>query len=64
MSTPTGPARRESLPPATCMDLIGDRVICALCGLADHAVRFIGEDTPPCEGCKAHRPELWEGGDQ
>ena len=64
MSTTTRPARRKPLPPATCMDLIGDRVICAFCGLADHAVRFIAEDVPLCEDCEAHRPELWEGEDE
>ena len=60
-------ARELSPRYATTFHLLGDRVICAFCGLADHAVRFIAEDLPLCEDCEAHSPvqieeaEAWLG---
>ena len=47
-SAPTAPAPGY----ATTMHLLGDRVICSFCGLADHAARFIGEDVALCEDCE------------
>ena len=49
-SAPAEPTPRS----ATTACLLGDRVICAFCDLADHAVRFIDEDLPLCEYCDAN----------
>ena len=57
-------ARRPSPRYATTDHLLGDRVICDFCGLADHAVRLIAEDLPLCEDCEAHPPDLGEGEDE
>ena len=54
-------ARRPSSRYATTEHLLGDRIVCAFCGLADHAVQFIAEDLPLCEDCEAHRPDGSEG---
>ena len=53
-------ARRTLPHPASTLQLIGDRVVCAFCDRVDFQVRFIGEDLPLCEDCEAHGPDQIE----
>ncbi len=49
-SAPAEPIPRA----ATTTYLLGDRVVCAFCDLADHAVRFVAEDLPLCDDCESN----------